>query len=83
MEETGISIRPGKLVYYFETILPDPEGRVRFHYVIFDFMAEYLAGEPLPQDDALDARWVSATDAQAYNLNTKTRHLLHRIGFIT
>ena len=45
-------------------------------------MAEYLAGEPNPRDDAMDARWVSAEDANTYNLNTKTRDLLNRIGFI-
>jgi 8-oxo-dGTP diphosphatase len=81
MEETGISIRPGELVYYFETIQPDADGTIRFHYAIFDFMAEYLAGEPKPNDDALDARWVSPADVQAYNLNIKTRDLLNRIGF--
>jgi len=82
MEETSVSIRPGELVYFFETIQPDPEGRIQFHYAIFDFMAEYLAGEPTPRDDALDARWVSATDVQTYNLNIKTRDLLHEIGFM-
>jgi len=80
-EETGISIRPGKLIYYFETIQPDADGRIRFHYTIFDFMAEYLAGEPEPGDDALEAGWISPVDACAYNLNTKTRDLLTRIGF--
>ena len=83
MEETCVSIRPGELVYFFETIQPDPDGRIRFHYTIFDFMAEYLAGEPNPRDDAMDARWVSAEDANTYNLNTKTRDLLNRIGFIS
>ncbi len=80
MEETCVSIRPGELVYFFETIQPDPDGRIRFHYAIFDFMAEYLAGEPNPRDDAVDARWVSAADAGTYNLNIKTRDLLNRIG---
>ena len=80
MEETGISIRPGKLVYYFETIQPDADGSIRFHYAIFDFMAEYLAGEPNANDDAQDARWVSASDAQVYNLNIKTRDLLNQMG---
>ena len=81
MEETGISIRPGKLVYYFETIQPDADGRIRFHYTIFDFMAEYLSGKPNPSDDALDARWVSPADANTYNLNVKTRDLLNQMGF--
>ena len=80
MEETCVSIRPGKLVYFFETIQPDPDGRIRFHYAIFDFMAEYLAGEPKPRDDAMEARWVPAADAGTYYLNIKTRDLLNRIG---
>ena len=82
MEETSVSIRPGELVYFFETIQPDPDGRIRYHYAIFDFMAQYLAGEPNPRDDAMDARWVPATEADTCNLNTKTRDLLIRIGFI-
>jgi len=83
MEETCVSIRPGELVYFFETIQPDPDGRILFHYAIFDFMAEYLAGKPNPGDDVTDARWVSAADANTYNLNIKTRGLLNRIGFIS
>lgn len=82
MEETCVSIRPGELIYFFETIQPDPKGRIQFHYAIFDFRAEYLAGEPTPRDDAMDARWVSAEDADTYHLNIKTRDLLNRIGFI-
>ena len=81
-EETAVSVRPGKLVYYFETIQPDSDGRIQYHYAIFDFKATYLAGEPMAHDDAMDARWVSPTEVKAYNLNTKTRDLLNRIGFI-
>jgi ADP-ribose pyrophosphatase YjhB (NUDIX family) len=82
MEETCVSVRPGELIYFFETIQPDSEGRIQFHYAIFDFRAKYLAGKPSPRDDAMDARWVSAEDADTYHLNTKTRDLLNRIGFL-
>jgi ADP-ribose pyrophosphatase len=82
LEETGVSIQPGELIYYFETIHPDPDGKIQFHYVIFDFMATYLAGEPNPQDDALDARWIAPTEIQAFGLNPRTHDLLKQIGFI-
>jgi len=82
MEETGVSIQPGELIYYFETIQPDPDGNILFHYVIFDFMATYLAGEPIPQDDALDARWIAPSEIHAYGLNPRTQDLLRQIGFI-
>ena len=82
LEETGVSIQPGELIYYFETIQPDSDGKIRFHYVIFDFMATYLAGEPIPQDDALDARWIAPAELHAYGLNPRTQDLLQQIGFV-
>ena len=82
LEETGVSIRPGELIYYFETIQPDRDGKIQFHYVIFDFMATYLAGEPDPQDDASDARWISPDEIRAYDVNPRTLDLLKQIGFI-
>ena len=82
LEETGVSIRPGELIYYFETIQPDQDGKIQFHYVIFDFMATYLEGEPKPQDDALDARWITPTEIHTIKLNPRTQDLLQQIGFI-
>ena len=81
-EETGVSIQPGELIYYFETIQPDQDGKIRFHYVIFDFMATYLSGEPTPQDDALDARWIAPDQIDSYGLNPRTLDLLKQINFI-
>ena len=82
MEETGVSIQPGELIYYFDTIQPDEEGKIQFHYVIFDFMATYLSGEPVPQDDALEARWIAPTEINTLRLNPRTQDLLKQIGFI-
>ena len=82
LEETGISVRPGKMVYFFETIQPDPDARIRFHYVILDFMAEYLSGEPVPRDDAMDARWVSLAEIPNYGLNARTLDLLKQIKYL-
>jgi ADP-ribose pyrophosphatase len=39
-EETGLLIRAGEPVYIFDTVQRDDEGRVRFHYVIVDVLAE-------------------------------------------
>ncbi len=82
LEETGVSIQPGELIYHFETIQPDQKGKIRFHYVIFDFMAAYLTGEPNPQDDAADARWIAPDEIQDVEVNPRTLDLLKQIGFI-
>jgi 8-oxo-dGTP diphosphatase len=62
-EETGLIIRARDPAYTFDVILRDDAGRVRFHYVIVDLLADYLdGGEPRPGDDAREARWVAPQD---------------------
>ena len=83
LEETGVTIRAGEMIYTFESIHEDSAGNIIFHYVILDFASDYIAGNPAPHDDALDARWVSPTEAaDRLNINSSTRTLLNKIGFL-
>ena len=58
MEECGVKIEVGPLVAVFEPMQRDEDGRLRFHYVVVDYLARYVTGEPRAGDDADDARWV-------------------------
>lgn len=80
LEETGLTIRAGEPVLTFESIRRDDHGRVRFHYVIVDLAAEYVAGAVRPADDATDARWFSWADiASEPDVVPKTRELIQRL----
>ena len=82
LEETGVAVRAGEPVFTFDAVDRDDAGRVRFHYVIVDLAAEYVAGEPRPGDDAADARWVGPDDIKNLPVNRVTRRLLaERFGF--
>jgi 8-oxo-dGTP diphosphatase len=82
LEETGIKIRALKPIYTFDVIDRDAAGKVRFHYVIVDLAADYIKGEPVPGDDAIDARWVSAKEISGLEVSTATLKLLKtRYGF--
>jgi ADP-ribose pyrophosphatase len=61
MEETGLVIKAGEIIYTFDAIVRDDAGRVQFHYVILDLQAEALdPTQPLtPGDDVRDAAWFS------------------------
>lgn len=65
-EETGVVADPQSILTAVDNIVRDAEGRLRFHYTIVDVTAEWLSGDPVPGDDALDARW--ATLAQCEEL---------------
>lgn len=76
LEETGVRIRAGRPIYIFDVIDRDPEGRIRYHYVITDLLAEYLGGDPTPRDDAEDAGWLRPLDLDRLPVNATTRDLL-------
>jgi ADP-ribose pyrophosphatase len=82
LEETGITIRAKEAFYVFDFIDRDKEGKIKYHYVIIDFLADYLGGEPKAADDVSDARWVSPDEAVVLDLSPTTRKLLKQMNFI-
>ena len=77
LEETGVTIRAGEPIFTFDYIERDDAGRIRFHYVIVDVVAEYISGEPCAGDDATDARWVNSRDIAKLKVSPMTRRLLN------
>ncbi len=81
LEETGIRVRAGRQIFTGDLIQRDDEGRVRYHYVVIDFLGEYVSGEVNGSDDALEARWVSPSEAEGLDMTGTTRQLLREVGF--
>jgi ADP-ribose pyrophosphatase len=83
LEETGLKIKAGEVIYTFDAIVRDEAGRVQFHYVILDLKAEVLdPARPLqPADDVYDAAWFSLADLDRPDLiiSDTTRTLLHEL----
>nr|VFK54096.1 MAG: ADP-ribose pyrophosphatase YjhB, NUDIX family [Candidatus Kentron sp. TUN]VFK56116.1 MAG: ADP-ribose pyrophosphatase YjhB, NUDIX family [Candidatus Kentron sp. TUN] len=75
-EETRIRIRAHGPIYIFDTVDRDGEGRVRYHYVITDLLADYLDGWPTAGDDALEARWVTSAELDSLPVSQATMDLL-------
>jgi 8-oxo-dGTP diphosphatase len=82
LEETGITIRAGEPVYTFDAIERDSTGKIRFHYVIIDLGADYISGDPIAGDDAVEARWVTAQEINDLDVSVATLKLLKsKFGF--
>jgi len=67
-EECGIDIDVVDLIREFEYIEPMKNGKVEYHYLVFDFEAVYRSGELHPASDALDARWIRTGELHRYDL---------------
>ncbi|HUH66548.1 MAG TPA: NUDIX hydrolase [Syntrophales bacterium] len=76
LEETCVTIKAGAPVYSFDFFERDSHGKVRFHYVVVDVIAEYVCGEAKGADDALEARWVSLAELKHMKVSRNTLKIL-------
>ncbi|RLG61733.1 NUDIX hydrolase [Candidatus Geothermarchaeota archaeon] len=77
-EETGLDIEPLSFLDVYEVLDYDDEGRLKYHYVIIDYLARLKRGVLKPSTDALDARWVSLEEVYSYKLTKSLRSLLEK-----
>jgi len=82
LEETGIIIKAREPIYPFDVIIRDDKGNVQYHYVILDFIGEYVGGKLSPADDVTDARWFRPDEVKKKHVTRTTLKLLKEIGFL-
>jgi 8-oxo-dGTP diphosphatase len=69
-EETGLTVVPREVLTVFDRIEREA-GRVRYHYVIVDYLCDYVAGRPKAGSDAQDVALVALEDLAAYDVPPK------------
>jgi len=79
-EETGLEVEIVEDLGVVDKIVRDEGGKVKYHFVIIDYLADPVAGEMHHHDDALDARWVNPRDFTKYHMSPTLVNLLRRIN---
>jgi mutator protein MutT len=79
LEETNIVVKPLELLTLFNSINRDEDDKVRTHFILFEYLCEYVSGEVDPGDDAPDARWVSIDSLDSVNLMKFTHEFIVRV----
>jgi ADP-ribose pyrophosphatase YjhB (NUDIX family) len=77
-EETGLEVEPGPLIDLFEHIARDDDGRVRYHYVIADYVCHARGGRLSAGSDALEVTAADPFDLGAFNLTAKAAAMIGR-----
>ena len=67
-EETGLLVEPGEMLGVYERVIRDDERRVRYHYVLIDFLCRPVGGDLKAGSDAADVRWFTHDELPALNL---------------
>ncbi|UCH57144.1 MAG: NUDIX hydrolase [Candidatus Bathyarchaeota archaeon] len=80
MEETGLDVELMEILGVVDKIVRDEASRVKFHFVIVDYLARVRGGSLRAASDALDARWVRREDFPSLRLTQTLVGLLKRVG---
>ena len=71
-EETGIEAEITGLIDVVDGLFPEA-GR---HYVLIDYAARWVSGEPVAGDDALEARFVALDEVESLIEWSETRRII-------
>lgn len=78
LEETGLRVEPVRRFDIFERIMPDPQGRAEYHYILVDYVCKVVGGELRAGDDVSRAEWVARGDVAGYRMTEGTREVIER-----
>jgi 8-oxo-dGTP diphosphatase len=77
-EETGLDVEVGPVIEVFDRIILDGERRVRYHFVLVDYLCWPVGGELQAGSDVDEAVLVDPASLDAYDLTVKAQAVIDR-----
>ncbi len=75
-EECNLNVEPEDVMSVVDLILKDPDGKVKYHYVLIDYFARYKGGDLTAQSDVSDANWFSQAELEQLEIPEVTRKVI-------
>lgn len=77
-EETGLDVELGPIIETFDRVHRDADGRIRYHFVIIDYVCWPLGGEAVAGSDAEDVAWVAPDELHRYGVNAHAADVIRK-----
>jgi ADP-ribose pyrophosphatase YjhB (NUDIX family) len=78
-EETGIKIHVLELINAYDMIVPDEAGKIKYHYVLIDFLVKPIGGTERPSVEVLEMKWVTYEEARQLDMTNSARKALQEL----
>lgn len=78
LEETGLTVKPLRVITIFERIMPDALGRIEYHYVLIDYLCRVTGGTLKAADDVSRAEWVARRRLARYKITEGTLPVIEK-----
>jgi|SRR5579871_4527968 len=77
-EETGLQVRVLDFLEVFEKIEKDNGGRIRYHYVVCDYLCEVAGGTARAGSDASELAWCGQSELTNYGLTEAATRIINK-----
>lgn len=78
-EETGLRVEVLELINVFDMIDKDNEGRVKYHYILVDFLVKPVGGEERLSKETADMKWVTRDESKQLEMTRTARRALDEL----
>ena len=78
LEETGLVVDVGPVIEVFDRIMLDDTRRVRYHFVLVDYLCWPVSGELRAGSDVDDAAFVAPEELARYAITKKATAVIER-----
>jgi len=77
-EETCLEVDAPRLIDVVSDVSLDENGKIKYHFIIIDYLVTLKHGEPEAASDADALKWVSFSEVEAYELTRSFRAFFRR-----
>jgi 8-oxo-dGTP diphosphatase len=77
-EETDLDVEVEDLIDVVDNLETDEKGRVRYHFIIMDFLASLKKGSLKAGSDIIEAEWVPLGQVEKFDLTRTFREFFER-----
>jgi len=78
-EETGLKVEILELINVFDMIDRDETRRVKYHYVLVDFLVKIVGGEERLSKETTELRWVTRDEAKTMDMTRTARRAIDEL----
>ena len=78
-EETGLRVQVLELINVFDMIEKEDSGKIKYHYVLVEFLVKPVSGELKPNAEVAELRWFTREETKTLEMTRTARRAMDEL----
>ena len=78
-EETGLRVQVLELINVFDMIEKEESGKIKYHYVLVEFLVKPVSGELKPNVEVAELRWFTREETKSLEMTRTARRAIDEL----